>query len=75
MAHSEDKPKIDLTTGKIAEVAADLKKDILESTEDGRIQCESARGLAHKYGVSTKSVGAMIDEMDIRVYDCGLGCF
>ena len=75
MAHSKDKQKVDLTTGKIAEVAVELKKDILENTEDGHIRCESARGLAHKYGVSTKSVGAMIDEMDIRVYDCGLGCF
>lgn len=52
-----------------------IKADIIASTENNKIACERARGIAHKHGVSTRSVGDIINELGIRIHDCGLGCF
>lgn len=52
-----------------------IKADILASTENNKIACERARGIAHKHGVSTRTVGNLINEMGIKIHDCGLGCF
>ena len=57
------------------EISEELKAEILQYTENNKIACERARGLAHKHGVSTRAVGAAIDALNIKIYDCGLGCF
>lgn len=57
------------------EISEELKAEILQYTENNKIPCERARSLAHKHGVSTRIVGAAIDALNIKIYDCGLGCF
>lgn len=52
-----------------------IKADIIASTENNKIACERARGIAQKHGVSTRSVGDIINELGIRIHDCGFGCF
>ena len=52
-----------------------LKNEILTAAKDNKINCERARGIAHKQGVSTRVVGDLINELNIKIYDCGLGCF
>ena len=41
----------------------------------GFIACETARGMAVKLGIRTRQMGKLLDFLNIRVRNCGLGCF
>ena len=41
----------------------------------GFIACETARGTAVKLGIRTRQMGKLLDFLNIRVRNCGLGCF
>ncbi len=41
----------------------------------GFIACETARGAAVKLGIRTRQMGRLLDFLNIRVRNCGLGCF
>ena len=53
------------------EIAGKLK----EAAKDGRISCAMAQKLAADNKVSLKVVGALLDEMKIKITQCQLGCF
>ena len=46
---------------------------VLES--GGWIACSTALQIAEKLGVKSTAVGKLLDELDIRVRACQLGCF
>ncbi len=41
----------------------------------GFIACETARGVAVKLGIRTRQMGKLLDYLNIKVRNCGLGCF
>lgn len=72
MGHHMDKEEKKAALEKLSE---EVLNDIKERAKDHKIDCEVARGIAHKHGVSVRSVGNAIDALDIKVKHCGLGCF
>ncbi len=57
------------------EVRKTVSEKLLAESEDSRISCARAQGLARSLGVSYAVVGQMADELGIRVKECQLGCF
>jgi len=41
----------------------------------GFIACETARSMAVKLGVRTRQMGKLLNFLNIKVRNCGLGCF
>lgn len=41
----------------------------------GFIACETARGMAAKLGIRVRQIGKLLDFLNIKVRNCGLGCF
>lgn len=52
-----------------------LKELIMDNQSNQRISCQSACEIADKAGVSRMRVGRLIDEMEIKIQACQLGCF
>jgi len=52
-----------------------LEQSIKKAAKDGRISCAVLRKIAEKHNVSYKSAGRLADELNIRIKNCGLGCF
>ncbi|MGE5397199.1 MAG: hypothetical protein ACM3MK_06630 [Chitinophagales bacterium] len=52
-----------------------LKKELMEKSEKGKISCNVARKLAQDLGVSTHEVGETCNELKIKIFACELGCF
>ena len=41
----------------------------------GWIKCGTARAIADKLGIATRDVGRLMDQLEIKVKGCALGCF
>lgn len=54
---------------------SDIEYDILRAGKDGTINCIQALAIAKKFNVSPKEIGAVIDELGIKIHNCQLGCF
>lgn len=52
-----------------------LSRRLTEAAVDGRIACARARRIADELGVSYKDVGAMANELGLKITACELGCF
>lgn len=52
-----------------------LKELIMEKQSKQRISCQAACEIADKTGVPRQKVGRLIDEMEIKIHTCQLGCF
>jgi hypothetical protein len=53
----------------------ELIRRIQAAAESGRLSCETARQLAVTLGVPLREIGALCNELKIKISDCGLGCF
>jgi hypothetical protein len=72
--------------GLLADAAADDVIRIGEAAErrecsvdalwiGGRIPCERARQLAGRLGISVRRMGKLLELLNVKVVQCGLGCF
>ena len=52
-----------------------LESDQATIYSNGWIKCANARLLAKKLGISNSQMGKLLDELKIKVRECGLGCF
>ena len=52
-----------------------LNEAIANKAKDGRITCKDARQIADERGIDYLEVGKKIDELKIKIVECGLGCF
>jgi hypothetical protein len=52
-----------------------LESDLSTLQAGGWIACETARTMASKLGIDILEMGKLLDHLDIRVRQCGLGCF
>lgn len=41
----------------------------------GWIKCGTARAIADKLGIANRDVGRLLDQLEIKVKGCALGCF
>jgi molybdopterin-guanine dinucleotide biosynthesis protein len=53
----------------------ELIRKINERAQNGRIPCQAAREIAEDAGVPYGEVGKLLNELKIKITDCGLGCF
>ena len=51
------------------------ESDLKTLQSGGWIKCEVARSVAKKLNMSTLKTGKLLDLLDVKVRECGLGCF
>ena len=53
----------------------ELKSRLTSRAENGRISCKAALETAQEFGVSPAFVGRALNDLEIRIKQCQLGCF
>lgn len=53
----------------------DLRDAIRKASRNGRISCATAHTLADNMGVAVRVIGEIVQEEDLKVTHCELGCF
>jgi LAO/AO transport system kinase len=53
----------------------ELQDRITGTAVDGRIQCAQALAIAKDMRIPPGRVGEMLNQMDVRIIKCQLGCF
>jgi len=51
------------------------KELIMKKQTSGRISCYAAMEVAKEAGLTTRKVGELLNEMQIKICACQLGCF
>lgn len=46
-----------------------------KSGSSAKLSCEEARALAEEHGIGYGELGELLNELKIKITDCGLGCF
>jgi hypothetical protein len=52
-----------------------IMKKIGLTAKEGKISCKKALEFADETGISPKALGDLLNEMEIKVRGCQLGCF
>jgi hypothetical protein len=52
-----------------------LKEAVRRASNDGRLTCEKAHELGKELGVTLQEIGAVCNELNIKIKACQLGCF
>ena len=52
-----------------------LTEAIRAATVNGRLSCEQAHVLAERMSVPLRDIGALCNELKIKISACRLGCF
>jgi len=53
----------------------ELRNKISRTATEGKIKCAHALAIANELKTSPKRVGDMLNEMNIKIINCQLGCF
>ena len=53
---------------------AKVRELIMKKQSNKRISCEAACEVADEAGVSRMVVGRLLDEMEVKIHSCQLGC-
>lgn len=54
---------------------AKVRELIMKRQSNKRISCKAACDVADEAGVSRMVVGRLLNEMEIKIHSCQLGCF
>jgi hypothetical protein len=52
-----------------------LREAVIKASSNGRLTCEKAHELGKELDVPLQAIGAICNELSIRIKDCQLGCF
>ena len=52
-----------------------MEKILRKRAKDGRISCRNALAIAKETGTPPAKVGAMLNDLGIKIAKCQLGCF
>lgn len=52
-----------------------LEEVIREKAKDGKIPCALCFKIAEDFGISKREMGDILNEMEIKICQCQLGCF
>ena len=71
---------IEIVSGQPCDLKVIQSKKRIESDLDtlyagGWIACERARSLAKKINISLGQMGNLLDQLDVKIRKCSLGCF
>jgi len=53
----------------------ELEKVILEKAKEGKLPCTVCFKVAEDFGISKKEMGQILNEINIKISQCQLGCF
>jgi hypothetical protein len=53
----------------------ELREAVKNASSEGRLTCEKAHDLGKELGVPLQEIGAICNELNIRIKECQLGCF
>ncbi len=53
----------------------DVQQRLKELSTEGKISCAQAEMVAKEYGLSRRAVGEIINELELKIVSCQLGCF
>jgi hypothetical protein len=59
----------------VGEEREKIREAVRNAAIGGRLSCEMAHTLGKELGVTLQEIGAVCNELDIRIRDCQLGCF
>ena len=52
-----------------------LEETILEKAKNGKLPCALCFKIAEDFGISKKEMGKILNEMNVKIGQCQLGCF
>jgi len=52
-----------------------LEETILAKAKDGKIPCAMCFKIADDFGISKREIGKILNEINVRINQCQLGCF
>jgi len=52
-----------------------LEEVLIEKSKDGKLPCAMCFKIADDFSISRKEMGQILNEMNIRITQCQLGCF
>jgi hypothetical protein len=52
-----------------------LEDAIKEKTKDGKVPCAMCFKIAEDFGIPKREMGKILNEMEIKISQCQLGCF
>jgi hypothetical protein len=55
--------------------SSQLKEILMKKQSNGRISCQAARKIAEETGTPELEIGRIIDELQLKICACQLGCF
>ena len=53
----------------------DVQKRLEEVSVGGKITCAQAEMVAKEFDMSRKAIGEIINELELKITSCQLGCF
>ncbi|MDD3581852.1 MAG: hypothetical protein PHW74_12630 [Desulfobacca sp.] len=53
----------------------EIKAKIRKAAPQGRMPCARAFQLAEEWGLSRARIGELLNELEIKIVQCQLGCF
>jgi hypothetical protein len=62
-------------TAKIIAGESQHECSVSELYADGWIKCQVARDAADLLNIKYRDIGKILDRLDIKIRECGLGCF
>lgn len=64
-----------LTEGVYKMDKRDISEKIKNHVKEGKISCQQARKFAEDEGIPYNEMGDLLNELEIKIANCQLGCF
>ncbi len=55
--------------------AEEIRNAVRKAERDDRLSCEAAHAIGRELNVPLREIGAVCDELKIKIKECQLGCF
>jgi len=53
----------------------EIRLAVRKAARDGRLSCEAAHAIGKELNISLQEIGAVCNELKIKITACQLGCF
>jgi hypothetical protein len=53
----------------------DIRQFIKKTCPNNKISCENVFRISEELGISKKEIGQILNELDIKIHSCQIGCF
>jgi len=52
-----------------------LEEVVKKKAKDGKLPCAVCFNIAEEFGISKREMGEILNEMNVKISQCQLGCF